>query len=326
MKKFILSTVTGSLLLGTSLFAASNNTNSISQFEHQNKIAKMYGKDVYVVNNADKDRINKTFRLPANRVEIIGKKKSPVKGMIEYILKDKRSSATQVFYYDPKEHIFFVGYLIKENSGDNLTKKDLQKYNKISQERFAKEEISLNKKRLNIINQSIYDNNLVYHFKGKGKGSIILFTDPACPFCKKFEKIGGLNYIANNYKDITIVLFPLKRIHPEALERSVYFYQEINKNHVKNANQAAIIFEKASFLPFSKIKEENKKDKNYKQNYKKLDTLSDKMMSEKVFYSFGVPNIMNAEGKNMRKEVTKGAILDMIKRMKNNQRSKIQVK
>ena len=301
MKKLGLSIITG-MVFASSLMA---------NYAHDKKIAKMYGPNIYVMNKAEKNDILKVFHLPKNRVEFIGKKKTSF-GMIEYILKDKMSSQTQIIYYFPKEKVYFIGYVINKNS-KNLTRGDLIRYNKISAERQAKIDMKKNLKRLKAIEGKEYQDVIVYHFKGEGMGSIILFTDPACPFCRRFEKL-ALSYIAKHYGDITLVLFPLKNIHPEALKRTVYFYEHIG--NTKNAEKAFNILEQASFLPFNQITKNLKKDKNYEQDYKKIDTLTDALEKQKSFYYFGVPTVLDNKGRNIRIYVTKAALFDLIQKIK----------
>lgn len=301
MKKLGLSLIAGMILA----------SNLMANYTTENKIAKMYGSDVYVMNTAEKNDILKIFHLPKSRVEFIGKKKTSF-GMIEYILKDKLSSQTQVIYYFPKEKVYFIGYVINKNS-KNLTRQDLIKYNKISAERQAKIDLKKNLERLKAIKGKEYQNVIVYHFKGEGTGSIILFTDPACPFCRRFEKL-ALGYIAKHYGNITLVLFPLKNIHPEALKRTVYFYEHIG--NTKNAEKAFNVLEQASFLPFSQITKELKENKNYKQDYKKIDTLTDALEKQKEFNYFGVPTVLDDKGRNIRRYVTKAALYNLIQKIK----------
>ncbi|KJU84357.1 protein-disulfide isomerase [Candidatus Magnetobacterium bavaricum] len=53
---------------------------------------------------------------------------------------------------------------------------------------------------------------------GKGKNTVIEFTDPDCPFCRK------LSEFLTKRDDITryVFLFPLVQLHPKAMDKSKY--------------------------------------------------------------------------------------------------------
>ncbi|MBV6342269.1 DsbC family protein [Candidatus Magnetobacterium casense] len=53
---------------------------------------------------------------------------------------------------------------------------------------------------------------------GKGKNTVIEFTDPDCPFCRK------LSEVLSKRDDITryVFLFPLVQIHPKAMDKAKY--------------------------------------------------------------------------------------------------------
>lgn len=60
---------------------------------------------------------------------------------------------------------------------------------------------------------------------GKGKREFVLFSDPDCPFCRRLEEtIAGMtDYTAY------IFLYPIRSLHPDAVEKSEYIWCEKDK-------------------------------------------------------------------------------------------------
>ena len=64
--------------------------------------------------------------------------------------------------------------------------------------------------------------------KGVQKGSIILFTDPDCPYCRRFEEKVAPQLLSNGIS-IKTILFPLVNLHPEAYSKAKAIWCSPNK-------------------------------------------------------------------------------------------------
>ena len=100
-----------------------------------------------------------------------------------------------VIYYDPKSGARLVGEMYTKE-GRNMTVESLDK----ATAQAVLKELPLDK-AIKI---------------GKGKNTVIMFTDPDCPFCRKIEE-----YFTDR-KDITryVYLLPLEQLHPKSMDKS----------------------------------------------------------------------------------------------------------
>ena len=103
------------------------------------------------------------------------------------------SVGRKVFYVSNDGKYVLFGNLIDIDSKENLTEKRVSELSKID---FSKLPLDLAIKSVN----------------GSGKRTLVVFSDPDCPYCQMFEK-----QIAPNLTDTTIYtfMFPLS-IHPNA--------------------------------------------------------------------------------------------------------------
>jgi thiol:disulfide interchange protein DsbC len=115
--------------------------------------------------------------------------RSSVDGLYEVV------SGQNIIYYDPKTGARLVGEMYTKD-GRNLTVESRDK----ATAKAALKELPLDK-AIKI---------------GKGKNTVIMFTDPECPFCRKIEE-----YFKDR-KDITryIYLLPLEQLHPKSMDKS----------------------------------------------------------------------------------------------------------
>ncbi|MDD2735184.1 MAG: DsbC family protein [Desulfuromonadaceae bacterium] len=151
-------------------------------------------------NNSDKVKENliKTFPNLKNVGDI---RESPLKGLYEV------SAGDQVFYFSPDGYLMFGEIWSKE--GKNLTA--------------AIKEESLAKK--------IKDLPLEKAMKiGNGPKTVIEFTDPDCPYCRKVDKF------LSERTDITryVYFFPLRQSHPDAEKKSRYILSQVDKSKALN--------------------------------------------------------------------------------------------
>lgn len=115
--------------------------------------------------------------------------KSGIDGFYEVV------SGQNVIYYDPKSGTKLIGEMYTKE-GKNLTVEARDK----ASAQVALKDLPLDK-AIKI---------------GKGKNTVIMFTDPDCPFCRKIEE-----YFKDR-KDITryVYLLPLEQLHPKSMDKS----------------------------------------------------------------------------------------------------------
>lgn len=105
----------------------------------------------------------------------------------------------QLFYVDERARVIVVGSVIDGRTGENLTEARMRKLNAIDW-------------------RSLPFADAVTTQRGNGRRKIAVFSDPNCPYCKRFEKdLAKLD-------DITIHIFLYPVIRPESvtLTKSVW--------------------------------------------------------------------------------------------------------
>jgi thiol:disulfide interchange protein DsbC len=112
---------------------------------------------------------------------------SPVEGIFEV------TAGNQIFYFSPQGYLFFGEVWSKE--GMNLTSE--------RREQLAAEAI-----RKLPLDRAVKI--------GHGSTTVIEFTDPDCPFCRKTDDFLSKRTDVTRY----VFLFPLTKIHPEAAAKS----------------------------------------------------------------------------------------------------------
>jgi thiol:disulfide interchange protein DsbC len=117
--------------------------------------------------------------------------KTPLAGLYEVYMDG------DLLYTDDKVGYLFVGNLIDLKSKRNLTEESMQKLSKVKFDSLPLEDA-------------------IKVVKGNGKRRIAVFSDPDCPFCKRFEaELKSVN-------DITIYtfLFPIEGLHSGATDKA----------------------------------------------------------------------------------------------------------
>ena len=105
----------------------------------------------------------------------------------------------QLFYVDERARVIVVGSVIDGRTGANLTEERLRKLNAIDW-------------------GSLPFADAVTTTRGNGRRKIAVFSDPNCPYCKRFEKdLAKLDDIT-----IHIFLFPVIRPESVTLTKSVW--------------------------------------------------------------------------------------------------------
>ncbi len=115
--------------------------------------------------------------------------RSSVEGLYEVV------SGPNVIYYDPRSGARLVGEMFTKE-GRNLTA--------LSRDKATAQAV---------LKELPLDRAIKI---GNGKNTVIMFTDPDCPFCRKIEE-----YFRDK-NDITryVYLLPLKQLHPKSMEKS----------------------------------------------------------------------------------------------------------
>jgi len=105
----------------------------------------------------------------------------------------------QLFYVDERARVIVVGQLLDGRSGLNLTEERLRKLNTIDW-------------------ASLPFADAITTKRGNGRRKIAVFSDPYCPFCKRFEKdLAKLDDIV-----VHIFLFPVIRPESVPLTKAVW--------------------------------------------------------------------------------------------------------
>jgi thiol:disulfide interchange protein DsbC len=129
------------------------------------------------------------------RIEQIGR----VPGSSLYEVAIRGPNGPQLFYVDEHARLIIVGEVLDGESGRNLTEERLRKLNAIDW-------------------ASLPFADAITTKRGNGRRKIAVFSDPNCPYCKRFEKdLARLDDIA-----VHIFLFPVIRPESVPLTKSVW--------------------------------------------------------------------------------------------------------
>lgn len=129
---------------------------------------------------------------------------SPIPGLYEIVAGD------QIFYWTPTGHLF-MGEIFNVKEGKSITaaKKDAIR---------AERDKGLASKIAALpLDQAVK--------VGNGRTTVIEFTDPDCPYCRKAD-----GFLAKR-SDVTryIFLFPLKSLHPKAVNKAAWILSQPDK-------------------------------------------------------------------------------------------------
>jgi len=126
------------------------------------------------------DRIEAVIRMPGT-------------GLYEVVIRDVEGA--RVYYADERATVVVVGQIYDTKTGRNLTEERLQKLNAVSW-------------------NSLPFEWAVTTTRGGGRRKIAVFSDPNCPYCKRFEKdLATLD-------DITVHIFLYPVIKPESVAQT----------------------------------------------------------------------------------------------------------
>lgn len=136
-------------------------------------------------------------------------KASPVKGLYEVI------AGPNVFYFSPGGEGHLVFGQILDSGGNNLTAPIQEKLKAEMQK--AQEKVAIEKLKTLPLDKAVKI--------GSGPNTVIEFTDPDCPYCRKVDAfLSGRN-------DVTryVFLFPLEQLHPQARAKSLFIHGSTDK-------------------------------------------------------------------------------------------------
>lgn len=136
-------------------------------------------------------KIQKTLQARLPKIKIEKVQPSSLPGLYEVV------TDSELVYADATGDHLFVGNVMDTKTRENLTDK---RWNQLLQVDFKSLPFDLALKTV----------------KGDGSRKIVVFADPHCPFCVRFEKT--LQEV-NNVTVYTF-LFPLESIHPGATEKA----------------------------------------------------------------------------------------------------------
>ena len=142
---------------------------------------------------ANKAAIRQVFKTKYPNVRVEGVQAAPMPGLFE--VRFQTQDGPQILYTDAQANFFVDGNLIDTRSGRNLTQERLQKLTAIE------------------FGALPFDLALKVQ-RGNGRRVLAMFTDPYCPYCRKFEQ--SLLQI----DDITVYVFMFPVIRPDLADHS----------------------------------------------------------------------------------------------------------
>lgn len=137
--------------------------------------------------NADQAAIKKNLTAQFPGAAITSITKTPYAGLYEVLIDG------QIIYTDETAAYVFLGSVIDTKARKNITNERMAKLNEVKFDNLPFE-------------------NAIKFVKGNGSRKLAVFSDPECPFCKKFEQ--ELTKVDN----ITVYIFPypIAGLHPQA--------------------------------------------------------------------------------------------------------------
>lgn len=140
---------------------------------------------------ADEAAIKQRVQAGFPGAEIQSITKTPYAGLYEIVMGER------VFYSDEKGDYFFIGGLFDTKTQRNLTEERVQKLTAVKFD-------------------SLPLDSAIKIVKGNGKRKLAVFTDPDCPYCKKFEQ----DMLKVTDVTIYVLLYPIAELHPDAANKS----------------------------------------------------------------------------------------------------------
>lgn len=132
-----------------------------------------------------------------------------VPGSSLYEVAVRGPNGPQLFYVDERASVIVVGHVLDGKSGRNLTEERLRKLNAIDW-------------------NALPIADAISTTRGNGRRKIAVFSDPNCPYCKRFEKdLARLD-------DITVHIFLYPVIRPESIPLTKSVWCSANREKAWN--------------------------------------------------------------------------------------------
>lgn len=149
----------------------------------------------------DVDTVKQALQKHMPGREIVSVRPSPVTGVYEVVLKGRR-----IVYSDAKGDYVFFGDLVDMKARKSLTEARTDELSRVDF-------------------KSIPLNLAFKEVRGDGSRSLVIFTDPDCPYCMKLEheSLNGLDNVT-----IHRFLMPLDGLHPDAARKSSLIWCDAN--------------------------------------------------------------------------------------------------
>lgn len=146
-----------------------------------------------------KESVKDILKEIAPDANVLSVEMSPIEGLWEVAVSG--SGGKGVFYIDTAKKYLFQGSMIDLATKTNLTKAKFEEINKVD-----------------VSKVPLQDSLIIGDPKAKNR--IIVFTDPDCPYCARFND--EIKKVIEKRKDIVfyVKLFPLS-IHPKAHDKAV---------------------------------------------------------------------------------------------------------
>ncbi|MGH6739308.1 MAG: DsbC family protein [Bradyrhizobium sp.] len=143
--------------------------------------------------SADESSVRRMMEQKVRAAAIESVKKAPWGDLYEVIIRGP--DGPQIFYVDAAASVIITGQAIDAKSGRNLTEERQRKLNTIKW-------------------SSLPFDSAVTTIRGNGRRKIAVFSDPNCPYCKRFEKdLARLD-------DLTVHIFLYPVIRPESVTQT----------------------------------------------------------------------------------------------------------
>ena len=160
---------------------------------------------------ADEAQIRQAVESKLGGVKVEGVQATPVAGIFE--VRFTSSDGPQLLYSDAQGTYLFTGHLIDIKTDRDLTEERLQKITAIEFNSLPLE-LALKIQR------------------GNGRRVLAMFTDPYCPYCRRFEQT------LQQLDDTTVYVFMFPVIRPDAADHSRAVW--CSKDRVKAWQELAI--------------------------------------------------------------------------------------
>ena len=185
---------------------------------------------------------------------------------------------------------------------DELTNETLNRFNEVNKDilkerklaKLKKEQEKQQKLKIfisDILNKKYGDLAMKIPGDNPNGEEIVLFTDPNCPYCKRYEKT-KLPLVIKNSKSVRVVMFPIESLqgHDTSFDRSFWL-----KKNVKPTDTSSIILEKMHSSSNDEMKNlpiiKNKSYIDFVNN-------TNKMKSQELIQ--GTPSVFNINGEVRR--------------------------